>query len=171
MYCDADFAGLWSYEDPNDPTCVKSRTGYIVYVGGCPIIWGSKLQSEIALSSCEAEYYALSYSMKQLLPLHVLTTEVCSALRQNVEAFTNLQTRVHEDNAACLILANLEPKRTTPRTKHFAKKYHWFRSKIGVPPWNIKLIACDTKNMAADIMTKGLRTEPFQRIRKLVCGW
>jgi hypothetical protein len=27
LFVDADFAGLWSYEDPQDPSCVKSQTG------------------------------------------------------------------------------------------------------------------------------------------------
>ena len=56
-YCDADFAGLWSYEDKQDPNCVKSRTGFVICVGGSPILWASRLQSEIALSMMEAEYY------------------------------------------------------------------------------------------------------------------
>ena len=55
LYCDADYAGLWKYEDDQDPVCVKSRTGYVVTLGGCPIHWTSKLQQELALSTLEAE--------------------------------------------------------------------------------------------------------------------
>jgi hypothetical protein len=29
-YVDADFAGLWGYEDRNDTSCVKSRTGCVL---------------------------------------------------------------------------------------------------------------------------------------------
>ena len=29
-FCDADFAGLWNHDDANDPSCVKSRTGYLI---------------------------------------------------------------------------------------------------------------------------------------------
>ena len=43
MYADADFAGLYDVEDHGDPVCVKSRTGYILFLGGCPITWSSKL--------------------------------------------------------------------------------------------------------------------------------
>jgi len=56
-YADADFAGLWNAELLNDPTCVKSRTGYILMLGGNP--------SKIALSTTEA----LSTAMKELIPL------------------------------------------------------------------------------------------------------
>ena len=40
------------------------------------------------------------------------------------------KTVVHEDNQGCLKLASLEPGRMTPRSKFYAVKYHWFRSKI-----------------------------------------
>jgi hypothetical protein len=36
-FVDADFAGLWSYEDPNDPVCVRSRTGFVICICGCPV--------------------------------------------------------------------------------------------------------------------------------------
>jgi hypothetical protein len=54
-YIDADFAGLWDSEDNHDPHCVRSRTGYVICIaGGSPIIWSSKLQSEIAMLTIEA---------------------------------------------------------------------------------------------------------------------
>ena len=55
-YVDADFAGLYNVEDVQDPVCVKSRTGYCLTLGSCPLIWVSKLQTEVALSTTEAEY-------------------------------------------------------------------------------------------------------------------
>ena len=68
LYANADFAGLWKVEDADDPTCVKSRTGFVMTLGGTPVLWSSKLQSEFALSTCEAEYIALSTAMRELLP-------------------------------------------------------------------------------------------------------
>ena len=59
VYVDADFAGLWPHEDKLDPTCVKSRTGFIICISNCPVIWTSKLQNEISLSTMESEYNAL----------------------------------------------------------------------------------------------------------------
>ena len=61
---DADFAGLYGYENPSDPTCVKSRTGFLITICGCPVLWQSKLQSETALSTMEAEIIALAHSCK-----------------------------------------------------------------------------------------------------------
>jgi hypothetical protein len=53
-YVNADFAGLHGYEDEQDPVSVKSHTGYTLTLFGCPIIWPSKLQSDITLSSTAA---------------------------------------------------------------------------------------------------------------------
>ena len=58
--CDADFAGTWNKEYANQRSTALSRTGFIITYSGCPIVWHSKLQTEIALSTCEAEYIALS---------------------------------------------------------------------------------------------------------------
>ena len=37
-YPDADFAGLWGHEHPKDPHCVKSHTGYVITLAGCPVL-------------------------------------------------------------------------------------------------------------------------------------
>ena len=59
-YVDADFAGLFGIESDQDPICVKSRTGYLIMFMNCPLVWKSSLQTQIALSTMEAEYIALS---------------------------------------------------------------------------------------------------------------
>jgi hypothetical protein len=68
VYVDADFAGGWSSGDYHNPECVLSRTGYVIMYAGCPIMWSSKLQTEITLSTTETEYIALSQSMRETLP-------------------------------------------------------------------------------------------------------
>jgi hypothetical protein len=45
-------------------------SGFVVMVGGCPILRGSKLQTEMALSTIQSEYIALSESMKHLVHLN-----------------------------------------------------------------------------------------------------
>ncbi len=54
-FCDADFAGSWTHADSFDPTTFFSRTGFIIMFAGCPVIWSFKLQTEITLSTTEAE--------------------------------------------------------------------------------------------------------------------
>ena len=63
-----DFAGLWGYKDSQDPHCIHSRTRYVI-TQSCPILWTIKLQTEMALSTMEAEYVALSTAGKDLFPI------------------------------------------------------------------------------------------------------
>ena len=67
-YVDADYAGKWTVDRALDPRACLSRTGYVIfYARNCPIIWSSKLQTTIALSTTEAEYVALSMSMQDVI--------------------------------------------------------------------------------------------------------
>ena len=129
-YPDADFAGLWNYESPHDPHCVRSRTGYLITLCNCPVIWVSKLQTAIALSTMEAEYIALSQACRDLFPIIDLVNELSQVLNHASPSSPRLHIRVHEDNVSALTLGKLEPRRMTPRSKHYALKYHWFREHI-----------------------------------------
>ena len=37
-YVDADFAGVWDKQNPDDPDNVLSRTGFVVFYVGCPLV-------------------------------------------------------------------------------------------------------------------------------------
>jgi hypothetical protein len=168
-YIDADFAGLWNYESPLDPACVKSRAGFAICISNCPVIWQSKLIPFIALSTMEAEYSALSMAMRELLPFRTLFTAVASAIGISSDITTNINTVIHEDNSGALTLANLEPGRVTPRSKqHYAIRLHWFRQFINE---KTKVVAIATKDQKADILTKGLRSTNFKDNRLSLCGW
>ena len=49
-YPDADFAGLYGHESSSDPSCVKSRTGFVITVANCPVLCQSMLQTDSKLS-------------------------------------------------------------------------------------------------------------------------
>jgi hypothetical protein len=53
----------------------------MITLGGAPILWGSKLQTETALSTMMAEYIALSNSMRELIPIKRLVAEVSDAFK------------------------------------------------------------------------------------------
>ena len=169
MYVDADFAGLWGIEDPDDPTSVKSRTGFVIMIGGCPVLWSSKLQSEIALSTMQAEYIALSMAMRDLLPFKDLVEEVCRHMGLDDEKLATIKTTVHEDNVGTLTLANLVPNPVTSKSKHYGIKVHWFRSKL--KPGAIEIQKIDTEFQLTDIFSKGLRRLKFEDKRKQLIGW
>ena len=168
-YVDADFAGLWGSEPPESPNSVKSRSGWVIMVGGCPVTWSSKMQTEVALSTMQAEYVALSTAMRDLLPFKNLMMEIATCVGLSHPDLAKIRIKVYEDNSGALILANLEPGRQTSRSKHFAIKFHWFREKL--KPNGIEIVKVETKNQIADILTKGLTKELFRGLRLLLLGW
>jgi hypothetical protein len=90
--------------------------------------WSSKMQTEIALSTTEAEYIALSQAMRLVLPIIWLIEE---ARRQEIpvlNATPKIHCKVFEDNAGAIEIANIPKMR--PRTKHLNIKYHHFREEV-----------------------------------------
>jgi hypothetical protein len=86
------------------------------------------MQTEIAVSTMEAEYIALSQAMRDLIPLRELIKEVAHSLGKDRNFTTRTYSKVLEDNNGALTLANVP--RMTPRSKHIAVKYHFFRSHV-----------------------------------------
>ena len=68
------------------------------------------MQTEIALSTMEAEYVALSTSCRDLFPLINITNELCTALQVEMQAETHMHIKIHEDNIGALTLGKLEPR-------------------------------------------------------------
>ena len=170
-YPDANFAGLWGHEHPQDPHCVRSRTGYVITFAGCPVVWVSKLQTEIALSTMESEYIALSTSCRDLFPILDLVQEMGQCFGLPINDTCNMHVRIHEDNVGALTLGNLEPRWMTLRSKHYAIKYHWFREQLHNGPRKIKLVKIATAEQLGDIFTKGLGRVMFEGLRKKLMGW
>jgi len=167
-YVDADFCGLWNPETAMyDPMTSKSRTGFVIMYAGCPLTWASRMQTETALSTTEAEYMALSENTRTLLPLMDLLEEG-KAFGVPIYSTTPIvRCKIFEDNAGALELANVPKMR--PRTRHINQKYHHFRSHV--KSGRLKVLAIDTKDQLADQFTKGLGVELFQKLRLRVMGW
>jgi len=86
------------------------------------------LQTEIALSTAEAEYIALSTALREVIPLMTLMQEIDSVFPLYIDK-PNFFCKIFEDNQSCIKMA-VAPK-MTPRTKHIALKYHHFKRFIG----------------------------------------
>ena len=96
-----------------DPASVTSRTGYVITVASCPVLWQSKLQTETASSTMEAEIVALVHSCKELFPIIDMVTVIGPAVGLLV-GDTTMNVLIHEDNASALILAQTLPPQFTP---------------------------------------------------------
>jgi hypothetical protein len=103
-FVDADFSGTWSTATSEDPSSVKSRTGYIITFASCPVLWCSKMQTEVALSTTGAEYIALSQSTRDLIPMRELLQELSKTTKLIVGS-TIAHFTIFEDNKGCVELA------------------------------------------------------------------
>jgi hypothetical protein len=140
-HVDSDFSGLFAVEDGLKPICARSQTGYVIKYCDVPILWVSKIQTQNALSTIEAEYIALSQSMRDLIPIREILREIMLKVLNekfkpecttHSKAFMDAtpspneiipQSEVFEDNAACMKFAQM-PK-LSPRTKYLGVPLHW----------------------------------------------
>ena len=166
-YVDADFAGSWSTQSSHDPLSVHSRTGFCIFYAGCPILWKSKIQSIIALSTTEAEYVALSTALREVINIIHLLDELTKRNFPIHRSTPRFVCRTFEDNKSCIKIAT--DHRTRARSKYFALRLHHFRSYIVDKTIMIKHI--DTKNQLADILTKPLPKDRFCSLRKKIMHW
>ena len=79
----------------------------------------------------------------------------------------SFKCKVYRDNTACISIA--ESEKNTPRTKHIALKYHWFREYAKRKVFDIMYIS--TTEQLADYLTKPLGKDLFLKFRRLVNGY
>ena len=164
---DVDFAGAWSQHTSHDPLSCHSRTGFIISYAGCPILWKSKVQSLIALSTTEAEYIALSSALREVIAIVHLLEDLKSYGLPIHGSTPVVKCRTFEDNMSCVNMANTH--KTRPRTKHLCIRLHHFRSHILRKTITVEHIS--TKEQIADILTKPLARPQFEKLRDPLMSW
>ncbi len=152
----------------------RSRTGYVITVAGCPIYWSSKLQTETATSTMEAEIIALGSCCRKLLPIIAFVDEIGVAIgykkpNDDDHSSSSMHITIHEDNSGALILATTPPPQFTPRSKHYAIKTIWFCEKIIEK--KIKVLPIETRLQKGNIFTKMPSQIIFEFLRNLLQGW
>jgi len=168
-FVDADFCGnyLVHVDQSDDAESSRSRYGYVLKYENMPIVWDSKLQTVIALSSTESEYIALSEASRVIIPIIRQLIELKErGLVVSVKVPT-IRCKMYEDNAGALTMAN-NPKMRS-RTKNMHSKYHHFLSLVTSQVLVIRKIS--TEEQQADILTKPLSIDVFAKLREMLAGW
>ena len=125
------------------------------FVGPCLVTWGSRKQQSIALSTTEAEYIAAAACCSQLLWLKQQLEDYGIKLPQmeikcdNMSAINVSKNLVHHS-----------------RTKHIDVRHHFLCDHV--EKGNVILTHVRTYDQVANIFTKGLSREPFQRLRVML---
>jgi hypothetical protein len=129
----------------------RSTTGYVLLVNGNPVSWCSRKQKSTALSSCEAEFMALSEAMREGLWLRQLLIEL------DVGYVGPVIIRV--DNQSAIKLA--ENPVQHQRSKHIDIRY--FRIREEIRDGTIKVLYVPTEDNVADLLTKNTALAQFLR--------
>ena len=145
-FSDSDWAG--------DLVDRRSTSGYVCTLGSAPISWKTRKQQTVALSSCEAEFIAITESIKELLYLQLLCKDF-NINQPNV-------TIMYCDNQGAIALTKESPKKHQ-RTKHIDVRFNFIRSQKNI---DVKYV-CSKDNLA-DIMTKPLGKMIHNKLTRLL---
>jgi hypothetical protein len=145
-YCDSDLAG--------DIDSSKSTSGSLFFLSNCLVSWQSIKQRVVALSSCEAEYVAMTTAVTQALWLSRLLAELRGRRVKVVE--------LKVDNMSTIALAKNPVLHD--RNKHIRTKYHFIRDCL--EKGSIKAHFIPTADQLVDILTKSLGKAKFEEMGK-----
>ena len=145
-YSDSDWAR--SYNDR------KCTIGFVFYFGEATFTWSSKKQRIVALSSCEAEYIAASSSVCHAIWLRRLLQELHMPQEKS--------TKIYVDNKSAIALAKNPVYHK--RSKHIDTRFHFIRDHIKNK--EVEIHHVKTSEQVADILTKPLKFEIFQQLRR-----
>ena len=144
-YSDVDWA--------NDSDDRHSTTGNVFTMSGGAVSWVSQKQATVALSTAEAEYFALGSATQEAIWLHQLLTDLRIDTKESIE--------ILEDNQSAIAMTKNSIGHR--RTKHIDIKHHFIRKAVQAK--TIVLSYCPTADMLADIFTKQLPWMQFERLR------
>ncbi|KAF5783294.1 putative RNA-directed DNA polymerase [Helianthus annuus] len=125
----------------------RSRTGYLLLLGGAPISWKTKKQNVVSRSSAEAEYRSMASTVSEILWMRWLLKEL--------NIYTIEPTPLFCDNQAARHIANNPVFHE--RTKHVEMDCYFVRERV--ESQEVQPLRIDTSMQIADLLTKGLGTQ------------
>ena len=139
----------------------RSTTGWLIRLGRCPIDWRSQKQPVVSLSSCEAEYMAITDATQSAIWLHQLLGEIGFLAWACPDATSPPVPLILSDNKSAIALAHNDGAHGY--SKHIRIKYHFIRDQVEAKFVSLQWIS--THEQVADIFTKALPTRIFAKFR------
>ena len=141
-YGDSDWAG--------DRVSRKSTSGGVIRWNGDVLKGWATKQQTIALSSAEAELYAMTRTASQVIGMIQLLGDLFP---------TSFRGVVRTDSSAAIGIAS---RKGLGRTRHIRVQYLWIQERIACKDLKVKKV--DGKENISDILTKHLRREDIDKI-------
>ena len=136
----------------------RSVSGILVMLGGAAIVYKTILQKTIALSSTEAEFYALTEAGKMILYIRFVLADL--------DISQQYPTIVYEDNRGCLEMTKaLKP---TKRTRHVETRCFAVLDWVQTDMIDVQKI--DTSDNSSDVLTKPTGRTIFYRHHDTIMG-
>lgn len=137
----------------------KSRYATLFYCAGALVHWASSKTSRIVSSTTEAEVHGLVHLGKE----NIWEREFHSVLQY----FAQMPpTVVYQDNTAAIALSTGAPKHK--RSKHFGIEFDMFKEYVQLG--EMKIEHMQTDELTADMLTKPLSVEKFEKFRGEMMG-
>lgn len=134
----------------------RSTAGFVITVGGGAVMWGSRLQRHVSLSSTESEYTTASATGCEIMWMRDFLDEIGYDI-------SNASTLNLDSNSALLVAKNPEHQSTM---KHVNRNYHWIRERVA--DGDIQLSHVPGTENVADIFTKPLGFVKFDKFRSML---
>ena len=96
-YAGVDLVVSWCREDVYQVGSVLSRTRYIIKFENFPIVWASKMKTEIYLLKTEANYISLSQNIRYLISWRQIMLDVSSVFGTKYDS-CNSYTKTSKEN-------------------------------------------------------------------------
>lgn len=151
---DSELTGFTDADWGGDTDTRKSTTGYIYTFMGGAVSWNVKRQLSVAISSCEAEYLAMSRTVQEALWWRSFQSQI----------FGQDSITIRCDNQSAICIAQNEGY--NPRTKHLDIKYHFVKDAVNQGAIRVEYI--NTKQQPAVGLTKPLMTQKLELFRNFI---
>ncbi|CCA67899.1 hypothetical protein PIIN_01770 [Serendipita indica DSM 11827] len=144
-HSDADLSG--------NPDNSRSTGGYVLSVGSGAVMWGSRLQKHVSLSSTESEYTTASAAGCEIMWMRQFLEEIGYDI--------SIPSPLYLDSASAIQVVKNPEHQTT--MKHVHRAYNWIREHVENKELRVQHVP--TSENVADIFTKPLGRIKFEYLR------
>lgn len=134
----------------------RSTAGFVISIGGGAVLWSSRLQRQVSMSSTEAEYTTAAATGTEIMWMREFFDKIGYDISK--------PSPLYLDNASAIQVAKNPEHQST--MKHVHRSHHWLRERV--EEGDIRVQHVPGAENVADIFTKPLGPTKFELCCKLL---